>query len=66
MALARASAALCEGAFRVAGRRPPLTRALLDKYTEDIAVDGTLIQRTLGFAPAIDLDAGWRETMAAL
>jgi len=66
MPLARASAVLCEGAFRVAGRRPPLSRALLDKYTEDIAVDGDLIQRTLGFVPAIDLDEGWRETMAAL
>jgi UDP-glucose 4-epimerase len=66
MSVALAGAVLCEGAFRVVGRRPPLTRALLDKYTEDIAVDGDLIQRTLGFVPAIDLDEGWRETMAAL
>jgi hypothetical protein len=39
---------------------------MLDKYTEDIAVDATLITRTLGFAPAVDLAAGWAETMAAL
>ena len=66
IALARAGALLCEGTFRVAGRRPPLSRALLDKYIEDVAVDGTLIQRTLGFAPAIGLTEGWRETMAVL
>jgi UDP-glucose 4-epimerase len=65
-AAARVGAMLCEGACRAVGLRPPLTRALLDKYTEDIAVDGTMIQRTLGFTPAVDLDAGWRETMAAL
>jgi len=65
MALARAGAVLCENGFRAAGCRPPLSTALLDKYTEDIAVDGTLIQRTLGFTPTIDLDEGWRETMAA-
>jgi UDP-glucose 4-epimerase len=63
---ARIAATICEGACRVVGFRPPVTRALLDKYTEDIALDGTLIQRTLGFVPAIDLDTGWRETMAAL
>jgi UDP-glucose 4-epimerase len=66
MVAARVGAVLCEGVFRLAGRRPPLTRALLGKYAEDIAVDGTLIQRTLGFIPTIDLNAGWRETMAAL
>jgi len=65
MALARAGAVLCERVFPAVGRRPPLTRALLDKYTEDIAVDGTFIQRTLGFVPTIDLNEGWRETMAA-
>jgi UDP-glucose 4-epimerase len=63
---ARIAATMCERAGRVIGFRPPLTRALVDKYTEDIAVDGTLIQRTLGFVPAIDLETGWRETMAAL
>ncbi len=43
-----------------------MTRALLEKYTEDIAVDGTLIQRVLGFVPQVDLEAGWRETMSSL
>ena len=33
---------------RVIGVRPPVTRSLLEKYTEDVAVDGTLIQRDTG------------------
>jgi UDP-glucose 4-epimerase len=48
------------------GLRPPITRALLEKYIEDIAVDATLIQRALGFSPAVDLERGWRETMEGL
>jgi hypothetical protein len=39
---------------------------LLDKYVEDIAVDATMIQRSLGFEPSVDLNSGWRETMAVL
>ena len=40
-----------------------VTRAIIDKYTEDIAVDGSLIQRELGFVPQYDLKAGWEETI---
>ena len=39
------------------------TRAIIDKYTEDIAVDGSLIQKELGFVPHYDLKTGWRETI---
>ena len=42
---------------------PPVTRAIIDKYTEDIAVDGSLIQKELGFVPQYDLKAGWEETI---
>ena len=63
---ARAATSVCESACRVVGIRPPITRTLLEKYTEDIAVDATLIQRALGFAPSVDLEAGWQETMVAL
>jgi UDP-glucose 4-epimerase len=63
---ARAAAALCERTYPMVGRRPPVTSALLEKYTEDIAVDGTLIQRALGFVPAVGLEAGWQDTMQAL
>ena len=42
---------------------PLVTRAIIDKYTEDIAVDGSLIQRELGFMPQYDLKTGWEETI---
>jgi UDP-glucose 4-epimerase len=42
---------------------PPVTKAMIDKYTEDIAVDGSLIQKELGFIPQYDLKAGWEETI---
>ncbi len=47
---------------------PPIARAkaMLEKYTQDIAVDGSLIQRELGFTPRVDLDEGWRRTVAGL
>jgi hypothetical protein len=66
LGLARAGAAFCEGAFGLLGRRPPFSRTLLDKYTEDTSVDGSLIQRALGFTPVVDLESGWKETMEAL
>ncbi|HVQ41104.1 MAG TPA: NAD-dependent epimerase/dehydratase family protein, partial [Vicinamibacterales bacterium] len=46
--------------------RLPITGDSLAKYLEDVAIDATRIQRVLGFAPAIDLDSGWRDTMAAI
>jgi nucleoside-diphosphate-sugar epimerase len=36
---------------------------MINKSTEDIAVDGSLIQKDLGFAPQYDLSAGWSETV---
>jgi UDP-glucose 4-epimerase len=61
----RALASVCEGTCGVVGLHSPISRGLLEKYTEDVAVDGTLIGNVLGFRPLVDLDAGWRETMAA-
>jgi nucleoside-diphosphate-sugar epimerase len=66
LAAARAATRVSETTARLVGLRPLVTKSLLDKYTEDIAVDATLIQRSLGFAPAVDLDHGWHETMDAL
>lgn len=62
----RAAASAVQAMSRMVGRRPPISRAMLDKYTEDIAVDATMIQRMLGLAPTVDLAAGWRETLSAL
>lgn len=64
--LAYGAALVAEPLARLAGRRSPLTRAALDKYLEDSAVDASLIASRLGFAPAVDLERGWRLTVAAL
>ncbi|NOT48255.1 MAG: UDP-glucose 4-epimerase, partial [Acidobacteria bacterium] len=44
-------------------KTPPLNRLLLEKFLEDIAVDGSRIQRELGFKPEFDLTQGWREAI---
>jgi hypothetical protein len=45
------------------GLKTPVTREMIDKYAEDIAVDGSLIQKELGFMPQYDLKTGWEETI---
>ena len=45
------------------GLKPVVTLGMMDKYTEDIAVEGKRIQNELGFVPQYDLSAGWRETV---
>jgi nucleoside-diphosphate-sugar epimerase len=54
---------LIEKGSNAVGMKPPVTKAIIDKYTEDIAVDGSLIQRELGFVPQYDLKTGWEETI---
>jgi len=54
---------LIEKGSHVIGIKPPVTKAIIDKYTEDIAVDGSLIQKELGFIPQYDLKTGWEETV---
>ncbi len=63
---ARSAARLCEGTFGMLGLRPPVNRELVEKYTEDVAVDGSRMQRVLGFSPSMGLEAGWKETIATL
>ena len=41
----------------------PGLRSALDKYTEDVAVDGHRIQDEIGFRPKYDLLSGWKETI---
>jgi UDP-glucose 4-epimerase len=43
--------------------KPLVMRDMMDKYVEDIAVDGSLIQKELGFKPQYDLKTGWKETI---
>jgi len=59
----RALVGLVEKGCRSLGIKPPVTREMIDKYTEDIAVDGSLIQKELGFMPQYDLKTGWEETI---
>lgn len=54
---------LIETGIRAVGLKPPVTREMIDKYTEDIAVDGSLFQKEIGFVPKYDLKAGWEETI---
>jgi nucleoside-diphosphate-sugar epimerase len=54
---------LIEKGSHAIGLKPPITREMIYKYTEDIAVDGSLIQKDLGFVPQYDLKTGWEETI---
>ncbi|MBM4331199.1 MAG: NAD-dependent epimerase/dehydratase family protein [Deltaproteobacteria bacterium] len=56
-------ASALEIAAKLMGRQPPIGRAIIEKYIEDIAVDSQLVQRGLGFQPHFDLRSGWRETV---
>ena len=60
---ARTLIGLVEKGSHAIGLKPPVTKAIIDKYTEDIAVDGSLIQKELGFIPQYDLKTGWEETI---
>jgi nucleoside-diphosphate-sugar epimerase len=54
---------LIEKGSHAIGLNPPITRASIDKYTEDIAVDSSRIRTELGFKPQYDLRSGWQETV---
>jgi len=59
----RQVADLIEKGGSVAGLKVPAIRAMIDKYNEDVAVNGNLIQKELGFSPRHDLLTGWQETI---
>ena len=54
-----------KGSYAI-GFKPPVTRDIIDKYTEDIEVDGSLIQKELSFIPQYDLKTGWEETIGEM
>ena len=60
---ARIAAATLESSARIVGYKASIGRETIDKYAEDIAVDGTRIQSELGFSPQFDLRSGWKETV---
>ncbi len=61
--LVRIMAGVIEKAANTIGIKAPVTRETVDKYIEDITVEGSLIKQELGFAPQYDLKAGWEETI---
>ncbi|PKN18687.1 MAG: UDP-glucose 4-epimerase [Deltaproteobacteria bacterium HGW-Deltaproteobacteria-6] len=59
----RFAAGLVEDLAKIAGIKPPIVRATVDKYTEDVAVDSRRIQYELGFVPQYDLSTGWQNAV---
>ena len=59
----RFAAGIVEDLVRLVGRQAQISRATIEKYTEDIAVDSSRIQTELGFKPQYDLRSGWQETV---
>jgi UDP-glucose 4-epimerase len=55
-----------EKGCRSMGLKSPVTQGMIEKYTEDIAVNGSLIQKEIGFVPQYDLQTGWRETIGEM
>ena len=66
LAGARLAAGVVEALAKPIGIRAPVTRAALDKYVEDLAVDTTRAREELGFVPYLDLSAGWTRTVKEL
>jgi nucleoside-diphosphate-sugar epimerase len=62
----RRFAGILEDGARLFGFQSPIIRATVDKYTEDVAVDGRRFCARLGFIPRYDLASGWRETVAEM
>ena len=59
----RFAVGVVENMMRIVGIKPPIMRATIDKYTEDIAVDSQLVQKQLGFVPKYDLLTGWKDAI---
>ena len=66
VAIATVGATAIEALAGVARRTPPVTRAMLDKLLEDIAVDGRHLCGALGFAPKYGLAQGWQQVVARM
>jgi UDP-glucose 4-epimerase len=55
-----------EAVARLASLRPPVSRAAIEKYTEDTRVDSRRICEDLGFVPQSGLRDGWIDAIAAM
>ena len=63
LALVRVLAGFADMTAGRLGVSLPLNRARIDKYVEDVAVEGNRIQRELGFTPRFDLARGWADAV---
>ncbi|MCJ7643196.1 MAG: NAD-dependent epimerase/dehydratase family protein [Candidatus Aminicenantes bacterium] len=59
----RTTVEILDKGARMLGLRSYSFRGALDKYTEDMAVDGHRIQDETGFKPKFDLLSGWQEAI---
>jgi UDP-glucose 4-epimerase len=59
----RLAARVLERGCSIVGREAPVTVAMIDKVQEDFAVAGDLIQKELGFRPAVGLRQGWARAL---
>jgi len=57
---------LIEKTGRFSGLKLPAVKTMIDKYTEDIAVDGSVIRRDLGFVAGYNLQAGWLDAVSVM
>lgn len=62
----RSLAGAIDRGYHIVGLRSPIKPEMVDKYTEDIAVNGSLMQKELGFVPEYDLQTGWNETIGEM
>jgi len=60
---ARVGAGTLARGLGILGKESPISRATIDKLTEDMAVSGEKFQRQVGFRPQYNLSEGWRETI---
>ena len=66
LSLARVVVAALESGSSALGRKPPMSRATLEKYTEEIVVSGRRMRSELGFEARCDLAEGWRRTASGM
>lgn len=64
--IVRSAALAIEAGCHIFGLRAPISSEMVGKYTEDVAVEGRLIQKDLGFIPQYDLETGWQETIGEM
>jgi len=62
----RALARVVDRVAHTLGRSSVAIGPALDKYLEDVAVDGRRLRERLGFTPSVALDDGWRRTVEQL